>query len=159
MDMPRIVRRLRPVVQSVIAKHLRNAETVVREDPLATFRLDGPMRLDVPPATDGLLVLPERERQDLAGRDETLEALDRDEALHLLQLRPQQRRGIEVGALLVRVRLRFENDGDHVGPPGSAVSMQYVPSTGVTNVRSSRRMKRCACAAAKFARPSGSALS
>src|SRR5204862_2597797 len=88
---------------------------------------------------------------------ETFEALDRDEAVDLRQERPQALGGIQVRVGLSRARLRLKNHGNHF-VASVFTAARNVPSTVSTNVRSSRRISRCPCANATFARPSGSAL-
>src|SRR6266404_2956812 len=159
MNLPRVVRCLRAVVQAVIPQYLCYAQSVIREDALPAFGLNAAMGLKVSPEPHGLFVPPIRKRQDFSRRDKALEPLDRDEPLDLLQLRAQRGCRVEIGVCLTRMRYGFENHGDHVGAPGLDASLQNVPSTKVTNVRSSRTMNRFVCAMAKFARASESAFS
>src|SRR5688572_20678059 len=141
-----ILRRLGALVQPVVADHLRHAQPVVGEDAFAAGRLRLAVLLDIAPALHGLLVAPDGQRQELARLRQALEALDGDEAVHLLQHGLEPRRRVEVRVLAPRGRHHFEYDRDH------GFSMRS------RNVRSSRRIRRFSSANANAARPSGSAL-
>src|SRR5438105_10764806 len=113
------------------------------------------MRIDIAPLTHGFFVAPIRQRQNLSGLRQALEALDRNKAVDLGEQRSQMRGGVQIRAGLTGTRLRLENHGDHF--VCSSRAARNVPSTLSTNVRS-RIISRCACANAKLARPSESAL-
>src|SRR5262245_63128318 len=71
------------------------------------------MRFEIAPALDRLFVTPDREREDLGLVGEAGEALDRDEAVHLLQLGLQAGGEIEVVLLPAGRGYDLEDDGDH----------------------------------------------
>src|SRR5688500_20361339 len=94
----RILRCLRSFVHSIITHHARDAQAIVREDAGAAFGLRGAMLWHVAPLGDSLLVAPEGEGEDLALLGQALEALDRDEAVDLLELGLQSGGEVEIVA-------------------------------------------------------------
>src|SRR5262245_17796980 len=104
---------LAPVVEAVVAHDGRHAQAVVAEYAAAAGRLRGAMLGVVAPARHRVLVAPERQRQHLAGIGDALEALHRDEALDLLELRPQPSGMIEIALPPTVRRPHLEDDGDH----------------------------------------------
>src|SRR5262249_62203429 len=101
------------VLEPVIAHDRRDAQPIILENPgaacslrLAVLRMRAPTR-------DSLLVAPERQRQDLALLRQALKALDRDEAVDLLELGAQFCGEIEIVLAPARSGLDLENDGIH----------------------------------------------
>jgi hypothetical protein len=90
-DNPRVAAGYRSAprrgVGTVVADHARNAKAIVAEHAIAAGRLDAAVAAVVAPVLDGFLIAPDRQRQHLVGVGDGLEALNRDEAVHLLQLR------------------------------------------------------------------------
>src|SRR5262249_35051172 len=97
VDRPAVRRRLRPIIQAVIAQHLGDAQPVAGKDATATQALRLAVLLRVAPRFYRLLVAPEGERQHPPGIREALEALDRDEAVDGLEQRLELRRLAEIG--------------------------------------------------------------
>src|SRR5689334_18710319 len=81
VGLARIARRLGAVLHPIVAHDTGNAQPIVAKHPLAATLLRLAVVLDIAPCRDGRLVAPEGERQELAVVDETLEALDADEAV------------------------------------------------------------------------------
>src|SRR5262249_49167769 len=67
----------------------------------------------VAPGLHRLVIPPDRERQKLCRIGQALEALDRDEAVHLLQLLAQRARKPQIIVLAALRRPDFEDDRDH----------------------------------------------
>src|SRR4051812_21105449 len=86
MERPRIGWRLAAFRQAIIADHGCNAQPVIGEYTAAALGLAVPVILLVAPALHGILVAPERQRQELARVGERLETLDGNEAIHLFQI-------------------------------------------------------------------------
>src|SRR5258706_11985232 len=110
-----IRRRLLPLVHPVVAKHLRHPQPVVGEDRSPAGGLHAAMLFELAPLRHRFLIPPEREGEDLSGRGQALEALDRDESVAVVEQRAQRGGGVEVRILLPGVWHDFENDGDHAG--------------------------------------------
>src|SRR5688572_5194718 len=110
---PRILRRLRAFVHAVVAQNVRDSQPVVREDRQPSGALSFAMLRHRAPAAHGCFVTPERERQNLARRRQALEPLDREEAVDVLEQRPQARGHVQICILAVVARNAFENHGDH----------------------------------------------
>jgi hypothetical protein len=117
VDGAAVGRRLRPVVRPVVAHHLGDAQAVVGEHPGAPERLHAPVVEVGAPAPDGLVVAPELQGEELAFLVEALEALDRDEAVDLLDFRAQGRGEPQVVVPAARGRPELEDDGHHGGGP------------------------------------------
>ena len=99
------------------------------------------------------LVAPEAQREVAARLGEAFKPLHRHKAVGGLQFGQQGRRNVEVIRRGPFVRLDLEDDRDH---GATCRGWWTVPATSSSQVRSSRRMKRCACAISKLARPSAS---
>ena len=78
-------RHLLAVAHAIVADDAGNAQAIVGEHLGAAFGLRRPMRLDIAPGLDRRFVPPERQRENLATLIETLEALDRDESVDLVE--------------------------------------------------------------------------
>jgi len=72
----RILRCLGALVHAVVAVDFRHAQAVILEIRRAAELLHGAVLGEIAPGGEGPLVAPDRERQELAGRGEALEALD-----------------------------------------------------------------------------------
>jgi hypothetical protein len=104
---------LAPLAHAVIAGDAGNPQPIVSEHAAAARLLGSAMPNVVAPARYGRLVAPERQGQHLGGIGETLETLDRKEAVNLLQLRPQPRGMVEIGLAPAVGRPHLEDDRDH----------------------------------------------
>src|SRR5262245_58582037 len=97
----RIRRRFVPALHPVVAQYARDAQAVVGENAVAAFRLRGAMLLQVTPLLDRFFIPPEGEGKELAFLGQALEALDRDEAVDLLQMRTQCGGDTEIVAAVI----------------------------------------------------------
>src|SRR5688572_19483132 len=120
---PRILRRLRSLIQPVIPHHAGDAQAIIAEDAAAALGLRGAVLGDIAPARDRVLVAPEGEGEDLALVAQALEPLDRDEAVDLLELGLQRGGQVEIVAAVIGVGPDFENDGDHAAPPNRGIRL------------------------------------
>src|ERR1044071_3604226 len=92
-----IVPRLRALVEGGGAGDGSHTQTVVGKDAAAALGLGDAVLGVVAPARDGFLVPPERQRQHLGRIGDALESLDRDEAVHLLQIAAQRGSKRQIG--------------------------------------------------------------
>src|SRR5688572_3766082 len=81
-----IHRCLRPVVRAVVTHDLRNAQPVIGKHAGLSHGLGLAMLEMAPPPSDRLVVAPELQRQQFALLVKTLEPLNRNEAVDLLDL-------------------------------------------------------------------------
>src|SRR5436189_6205245 len=72
-----------------------------------------PVVLLVAPAFHGILVAPERQRQELARVGERLETLDGNETIHLFQIGLQRRGDVEIVLLAAGGGPHLEDHGNH----------------------------------------------
>src|SRR5690606_28624262 len=91
MRRPAVRRRFLPVSETVVPNHTGNAQTVVAENSGAPLGLRHAMGRQISPPRHGVLVAPEGQRKQLPGLAETLEALDRDEAVDRRKLGTERR--------------------------------------------------------------------
>ena len=110
---PAIVRRLVSLAQAVVADHARDPQPIVPEDPGAALRLGGAMGGQVAPSPHGVLVAPERERQELSSLAQALEALHRDEPVDPLEIGSKRGGEIEIVPGLALRGPDLEDDRDH----------------------------------------------
>src|SRR5438477_3950889 len=114
MRLPAVVRSLlAPLAHAVVAHHGGDAQPVVAKHAAAARLLRGAVLNLIAPAGDSRLVAPERQRQHLVGIGDALEALDRDEAVDLLQLGAQAGGVVEIALAPAVGWPHFEDDGDH----------------------------------------------
>src|SRR3546814_9151707 len=99
--------------QAVVADYGRHAYTVVGEEFLSPSRLRLAMREMGTPSLDRLLVAPEGQRQNLTLDRQAGEPLDGDEAVDLLELRPERGGDVEVILVMVGLGLNLENYSVH----------------------------------------------
>src|SRR5690348_15781117 len=104
-------------VQAVVAHDRGNAQPIVAEDAGASRRLGGSMRRALTPASNGLLVAPERQREEIVGIREARKPLHRDEPVHALELALELRGKLQVVALAAIGRPDLEDDCDHASAP------------------------------------------
>src|SRR5450759_4973232 len=83
-------RRLGALAHAVVAQDAGDAQAVIGKHPVAAARLRQTVPLELAPALHRLLVAPVGKRQHLAFMGEAGKALDRNETILLLQLRPQR---------------------------------------------------------------------
>jgi hypothetical protein len=126
MGDPAIPRRLLAALcHSIVADDGGNAQTIVTENSTAACRLRGAMGGVAAPLRDGGFVTPEGHRQELIGVSETLEAFDRDESVHMLQLTAQARGVIQVVGFAAIGRPSLEDDRDH-----KVIVLDWIPEGG-----------------------------
>src|SRR5689334_1858813 len=96
--------RLLAVRHAVIPDHARNPQSIIREQGRPTSDLCSAMCLQVAPRLDSLFVPPERQRKDLARPAQTLESLNRDEPINLIEQGPQIGGDVEINLFARLVR-------------------------------------------------------
>src|SRR6266496_787987 len=99
---------------AVVADYARNPQTIVGEHLRAPASLRFTVAAEGAPASHGLLVAPERERQELVLVRKARETLDRDESVDGLELRPQPRGNIQILLFLPGSRKDLEYHHHHV---------------------------------------------
>jgi hypothetical protein len=90
---------------------------IVEEDFFPAFLLDLVMLRLGAPADQCLLIVPVREGEDPSLAGEALVPDVVDEALHPLQLRPEDLGESQVGVPLLLLGMNFEQDREHDAPP------------------------------------------
>src|SRR6266568_2040965 len=113
MNLLAIERRLLALKHPIISQHRSNAQLVILKHIRSSLRLCSPMFFKLSPGCNSLLIAPEREREQLAGLSQALEALDGEKAINLLKQRPQARRNIKILLSVPILWTDFKNDGDH----------------------------------------------
>lgn len=108
MDVFAVFRRLDTIMETVVAHDGGDAQTIVAEDPASSGCLGFAMAAHVPPSNDGRLVAKERERKHLFRVGQTLETLDGDEPIDLLEDRFQRSRRCQIVVAAARRRLDLE---------------------------------------------------
>src|SRR3546814_17582025 len=98
---------------AVVADYGRHAYTVVGEEFLSPSRLRLAMREMGTPSLDRLLVAPAGQRQNLTLDRQAGEPLDGDEAVDLLELRPERGGAVEVILVLVGLGMNLSNQTVH----------------------------------------------
>src|SRR5215510_4744388 len=93
-----VLGRVVAVLQSVVSHHGCNPQSIVCKYASAPPRLGLTVTLQGPPRTDRFFVAPERKRQILSLRDQTLEALDGDESVDPFEIGLERGCQIEVFA-------------------------------------------------------------
>src|SRR5436190_19524830 len=116
--LPTVAWNLLAFVHAVVPDDAGHAQAIIGENLATAFGLRDPMFVCAAPGRNRRFVPEERERKDLAGLVEALEALDRYEAVDFFEQRPQLRSDIEIVLLSVRLRPDFEYDRDHFLLPG-----------------------------------------
>src|SRR4051812_16660170 len=115
MNSSTVFRRFQAFRQAVVAQHVSHAQPVIRKYALTSFCLGLAMTLEVPPRAHRFFITPERKRQVLSLRRQALEALDRYESVHLLQIHFQCGRKVEILLRPAFGRPEFKDHGNHVG--------------------------------------------
>src|SRR5512146_2073897 len=112
-----LLRRLGALEHAVLALDLGDRDAVIRENLGAARKLRQVMTVVLAPARHRGLVTPERDRDELAGRRNAAETLDRDEPVDLLERGFEACGKVEIVLLAARLGLNFENDNEHGRSP------------------------------------------
>src|SRR5665213_198659 len=105
---------LESVKHAIVPNYADNAQAVVAKHARTSRRLRDAVRFECSPLFYSCLISEERQRQDLSGFRQTLEALYGYEPFNLVQERPKCCRDLEVFLLLALSRPDLKNDSDHV---------------------------------------------
>ena len=108
--------RLVALIHAIVADHADHAQPVVVKHHLAPGLLRAAMCRQLPPPDHRRLILPERQRQELAGVGQALKPLDADKSGDRLGQGPHLGRHLQIWLLLSLTGDHLEYDRNHLTP-------------------------------------------